>query len=318
MDDEQGILQAVLDGYGLVGARTALLGSLWNRVYRVEAEGGQLYSLRLCNTAIQQSRSVEEELLWLEWVASRQQVAVPRPVRNREQELITAVSTPDGTRLSCLFAWVAGEPARGNLTPAVMRQIGQAVARLHVIAREAGGPLRADDFRSGYQYGSRLAASHREWIEARRAAIGEEHARLLDRAVAWLPAALERIGEARDKYGLIHADLHFGNFLVHNGSVSVIDFDQLGWGHYGYDLAVLQVELRNEVGDCAELWDQFAAGYQQVTPLPIADDGELGIFEVAVHLAFLDWVYNSPNGAVREQMGPRLPAAFAAIRESVG
>lgn len=179
-------------------------------------------------------------------------------------------------------------------------------------------PLRAGDFRRGYQYGSPLAASHCAWIEVRRAAIGEENARLLERAVAWLLAALERIGEARDKYGLIHADLHFGNFLVQDNQVSVIDFDQLGWGHYGYDLAVLKVELRSELGDCAEQWDSLVAGYQQIAPLPFADDRELGVFEVAVHLAFLDWVYNSPNPAVREQMGPRLPATFAAIGEWVG
>jgi hypothetical protein len=39
---------------------------------------------------------------------------------------------------------------------------------------------------------------------------------------------------------------------------------------------------------------------------------------VAVNLAFLDWVYNSPHPAVRRQMGPRLSATFASIRESMG
>lgn len=318
MNDEQRILQAVLGSYGLLGAKTELLGNLWNRVYRVEAENGQRCSLRLCAPAIRQSRSVEEELLWLEWVASRQQVRVPRPVRNQQHDLITAVPTPEGARLSCLFEWVPGGPARGSLTPTVLRRIGQAVASLHVMAREAGGPFQASDFRSGYQYGNRLAAAHREWIAARRAEIGEENARLLEGAVAWLLSALARMGEPREKYGLIHADLHFGNFLVQDGQVSVIDFDQLGWGHYGYDLAVLKVELANEVGDCAALWDNLVAGYQQVAPLPFAEEGELAALTIAVHLAFLDWVYNSPNPAVREQMGPRLAGTLASISESVG
>lgn len=317
MDDERDVLQAVLDRYGLVGARTELLGSLWNHVYRVETADGRRCSLRLCNPAIRQSRSVEEELSWLEWIAGRQQVQVPRPIRNREQELVTAVPTPEGARLGCLFEWVAGEPARGSLTPAVMRGIGQAVAGLHSMAREAGGPFEAGDFRSGYQYGSRLAASHLEWIETRRAEIGEETASLLSAAVAWLLAALARMGESPDKYGLIHADLHFGNFLVYGGRVSVIDFDQLGWGHYAYDLAVLQVELRNEVEECAALWEDLVAGYRQVAPLPYAAEGELAALTVAVDLAFLDWVYNSPSPAVRRQMGPRVAGTLAAIGERI-
>ena len=61
----------------------------------------------------------------------------------------------------------------------------------------------------------------------------------------------------------------------------------------------------------------FGAGYQGVTPLPFAAESELGVFTVAVNLAFLDWVYNSPNAAVREQIGPRLGATLASIRERV-
>lgn len=97
----------------------------------------------------------------------------------------------------------------------------------------------------------------------------------------------------------------------------MIDFDQLGWGHYGYDLAVLKVELANELGECGEQWDSLIAGYRQVTALPFAEESDLAALSVGVHLAFLDWVYNTPNPAVREQMGPRLPGTLAAIRETI-
>lgn len=126
------------------------------------------------------------------------------------------------------------------------------------------------------------------------------------------------MGETGASYGLIHADLHFGNFLVQDGRVSVIDFDQLGWGHYGYDSAVMKVELANELGECGEQWDSLVAGYRQVTALPFTEEGDLAALTVGVHLAFLDWVYNTPNPTVREQMGPRLPGMYAAIGKSVG
>lgn len=316
MNDEQYILHAILGSYGLDCATPYLLGSLWNRVYRIEAEDGQRYSLRLCPLALQDRRSLEDELIWLELVASRQQVRVPRPVRNQQQDLITTLAAAEGERLSCLFEWVAGQPAHQNLTPSVMRQIGQAVARLHGMARELDGRFRESDFRGRYHYGSSLAASHREWIETHQAQIGGENVRLLNLAVTWLLDALKRMGETSDNYGLIHADLHFGNFLIHNGKVSVIDFDQLGWGHYAYDLAVLKVELDHESGECVDLWDDFIRGYQQVSLLPFEEENEIAALMVAVNLAFLDWVYNSPNAAVRQQMGPRLPAAFESIKST--
>jgi Ser/Thr protein kinase RdoA (MazF antagonist) len=318
MKDEQEILQGVLESYGLAEAKTQLLGSLWNRVYRVEANNGHLYSLRLCPPAIKDNKSLEEELVWLELLASQQQVRVPRPVRNQQQALITTLSTTDSKRLSCLFEWVEGEPAKQNLTPSVMRQIGQTVARLHQIAHEFGGSFQENDFRLGYRYGSSLVTSHRDWIEVHQAEIGVENVRLLDAAVTWLIEELKCFGETRDNFGIIHADLHFGNFLVQDDQVSVIDFDQLGCGHYLYDLAVLMVELFAEVEDWAERWTNFRVGYQQIAALPFEEEREIEPFVVAVNLAFLDWVYNSPNPAVHKQMGQRLPATFESIRARIG
>ena len=318
MQNEHHILQEILASYGLAEAQTHLLGSLWNRVYRVEVNNGTLYSLRLCPPEVQNSSNLADELAWLELVARQQQVRVPSPVRNQQGDLITVISTPDGQRLSCLFAWVEGEPAKQHLTAAVMRQIGRAVAKLHQLARAFGGPFQAQGFRAGYRYNSQLAASHRDWIAAHQTEIGIAQVRLLEAAVTWLIAELAEIGETRDNFGIIHADLHFGNFLVQADQVSVIDFDQVGCGHYLYDLAVLLVELFAEGADWAARWANFKAGYQQVAPLPFDDEKALNPFIVGVNLAFLDWVYNSPNPAVREQMGPRLPATFESIRTRMG
>jgi Ser/Thr protein kinase RdoA (MazF antagonist) len=315
--NKEHILQAVLERYKLDQAKTHLLGSLWNRVYRVETHNGQLYSLRLCHPVIQESQEVEDELTWLEFVANQGQVRVPRPVRNQGEGLVTTISTGKEKQLSCLFEWVEGEPARKNLTSRVMEQIGQAVGTLHEIAREFGNPLQHKDFRTNYRYDSSLAASHRGWIEEYEAEIGGEKTKLLYTAVEWLIEELTRIGEAGSNFGFIHADLHFGNFLVHDGEVSVIDFDQLGRGHYLYDLAVLMVELDYELTKSTDCWEKFMGGYQQVAALPFGKESELNPFIVAVNLAFLDWVYNTPNPEVRQQMAERLPATYESIRERI-
>ena len=97
--------------------------------------------------------------------------------------------------------------------------------------------------------------------------------------------------------------------------MSVIDFDQLGRGHYLYDIAVLVVELLDDLEQFEPRWQSFKAGYQEVAPFPFHDESELDPFIVAVNLAFLDWVYNAPNPAVRQEKKRHIPATYTSIRK---
>jgi Ser/Thr protein kinase RdoA (MazF antagonist) len=52
---------------------------------------------------------------------------------------------------------------------------------------------------------------------------------------------LAGLPKGREVYGLIHADLHFGNFFVEpqGGTITLIDFDDCAYGWYAMDLAML-------------------------------------------------------------------------------
>ncbi len=284
----------------------------------MEAADGCVYSLRITAPEFKERRWMEDELAFLDFAAGVGTVAAPRPVRNRDGELITAISTPEGERLACLFDWIEGEPASRHLTPDILRQCGRITAHLHEIGRAFPFPDEANGFRPGYRYDQALARSHREWIPQHRAEIGPENEALLEQAIEYAVAGMDRVGQTRQSYGVIHADLHFGNFLVHNGRVSLIDFDQLGRGHYCYDIATLRVELYDDPPTQAAHWQAFKAGYVEVTPLPFADDAELDPFIVAVGLVFLDWVYNAPNPQVRVEKAQFIPGVYASIRARVG
>ena len=101
------------------------------------------------------------------------------------------------------------------------------------------------------------------------------------------------IDKTPQTYGFIHADLHPGNFIVNDRDIAIIDFDQLGRGHFCYDMAVMMVELFDEGDRFDPLWTSFKTGYQTVTPLPFDEDKALNPFVIAVNLGFLDWVYDS-------------------------
>jgi Ser/Thr protein kinase RdoA (MazF antagonist) len=42
-----------------------------------------------------------------------------------------------------------------------------------------------------------------------------------------------------DGYGLLHTDLHHGNFFVDEGRITAFDFDDIGYNWFASDIAVL-------------------------------------------------------------------------------
>ena len=129
--------------------------------------------------------------------------------------------------------------------------LGRSPPSLHPIAQKFPFPDANSDFRSGYRYDQSLLLSHRSWIDKHHNAIGVENIALLNQAIDDVLAAMEHIGTTPAHYGVLHADLTFSNILVQDGELYLIDFEQLGRGHFLYDFAVLWNTLREESADFA-------------------------------------------------------------------
>ena len=74
------------------------------------------------------------------------------------------------------------------------------------------------------------------------------------------------LGTGPDVYGLIHADLHQSNYLFYSGQVRAIDFDDCGFAHFLYDLAVTLSELVHKQ-NYPQLRSALLRGYRSLRPL---------------------------------------------------
>ncbi len=98
----------------------------------------------------------------------------------------------------------------------------------------------------------------------------------------------QALGETADTFGLIHADLHQGNYVFKDGKVSAIDFDDCGWGHFIYDFAVTLSEV-SVLHNYSALRDGLLDGYQRIRPLPASLEIHLPAFLALRELKLMMW-----------------------------
>jgi Ser/Thr protein kinase RdoA (MazF antagonist) len=121
-------------------------------------------------------------------------------------------------------------------------------------------------------------------------------------------AAFDRLGTGPEVFGLVHADLHQFNVLLHRGQVRAIDFDDCCFGHYLYDLAVTLVGA-GPWRTTPAMRAAFLAGYRQERALPAQLEGMLGTFMALRRLLLLRWALgDGPAG------GPVVEGILALVR----
>jgi Ser/Thr protein kinase RdoA (MazF antagonist) len=100
---------------------------------------------------------------------------------------------------------------------------------------------------------------------------------------------MDTVGEGRDVFGLIHADLYERNYLFASTEVHAIDFDGCGWGHYLFDIGVTFSTLlaRNNY---AALRNAFLAGYRRIRPLSTEHEALIDTFIAGRLMCHILWL----------------------------
>jgi homoserine kinase type II len=170
-----------------------------------------------------------------------------------------------------LFPWVPGRTLqRDELTPDHARQVGRALAGLHV----AGADF--PDRRPGRYEPDEIA---RRLAYIKQVAGGDDELR---DAVATLEPELGALAGDRISgvpLGLIHGDLFVDNVMFDEAGhmTALLDFEQASWGRLIYDVAVTLLAFgfgREDFRD--DVTRAFIAGYAAVRPLDAKEKQAFG------------------------------------------
>ena len=215
-----------------------------NTVFKVEGLDGNTYALRVHRKGYHDLEELNSEHVWTSSL-SNAGLLVPEAVVTRSGEAYTSVSFLNSSeyRYVGLVKWIEGTILNDLILDLeekdvsdVYESLGKVVAKFHkaTIAWEKPKDFKRHSFDTDGFLGSNPFWG-RFW-EAQNATTREREKLSLIRNN--ITKILSKLPRDINSFGMIHADLHSQNVLIQGKSLSVIDFDDSGFGWYGFDLAV--------------------------------------------------------------------------------
>ena len=234
-------------------------------------------------------------LAWMAYLAAHG-ASVPEPLLSKNENLVEVISSPEGEWLAVGYSQAEGilseEIPLDQWDDVQFQTLGRSIGKIHAIARDYV-PSTEVSFPQ-WDKGGNLFNRQIEnefWLK-------EKQSLLLEKIHSYPKPA--------DAYGLVHGDLHFGNFFmeIHKQVVTLIDFDDCAYGWFVMDIAVLLFDIlvlypgtdKDEYGQ--DFLHSFLTGYLTENPLSMFWLEQLPFFLKLLEINIYDLVAESyPDNA---------------------
>ncbi|GIO25653.1 phosphotransferase enzyme family protein [Ornithinibacillus bavariensis] len=253
------ILNRFFEAFGLE-QKYKLLGDFENYVYEVY-KGNKPFILRVTHSS---HRSMEEILGEIDWVnyLSHHGANVPTVFPSQYNQIIEEQTATDQTSFfACLFSKVEGIGVRSTddqFNDTLFQSWGREIGKIHRLT---------DQYESKHGY-------RKHWFEDDLFAL-EKYVPTELKVIQRKNEIIKQLNELPEtNYGLIHNDVHNGNFFYDNHTIYIFDFDDACYFWYVSDIAIplyyaCYSLFRNEEGlDEKRVFanrfiDNFMIGYQK-------------------------------------------------------
>jgi Ser/Thr protein kinase RdoA (MazF antagonist) len=297
MDRVTGCAREALRAYGChPDASVELLNVSENATFLVSDPEAGPSVLRVHRLGYHTEQEIASELAWMDALRAEAGVRTPRVLAAAGGQRVVTVAErggPSAVARSCVrFEFLPGaEPGgpadRGTLARDHFAELGEITARMHRHARSWPRPPWFTRFHWDYAAAFGEQARWGRWQDG--TGVGPAERRILSRLDDTLHARLTAFGRGPERYGLVHADTRLANLLVHQGAISVIDFDDCGLSWYLYDLGT-SVSFFEHSAEVPALVDSWLTGYRRVGELTAEDEAEIWTFILFRRLLLVAWI----------------------------
>ncbi len=284
----------LLRHWGIVDPVITRVAEGANDVFRVDPGP---YALRVQRRSLMRDVEARSQLMWLDALATDAGVTAPRPVPLPSG----APFLVEGDRRVVLLHWVEGTSLLSLSPIDAAEAVGATIARLHNHAATWHVP---EHF---------IAPEHScRAPDAAELGISPSDGNTLTAAARVVNGVMDALGRDRDRFGVVHGDLNFDNFVLHEGEARPIDFDEFGLGFYLSDIAEpLRVLIFRE--DYERMRAALLGAYCKERPLPVEDQAHIDTFIASNLLATLCWAARPESSAHRHEIEPWIDRWIEAI-----
>jgi amicoumacin kinase len=271
------ILNTFLDSFGLQ-SKVKKLGDFENYVFEVYREDKPMI-LRITHSSHRSNDEILAELNWINYL-HEQGVCCPAVFTSSKNQLIEALSVGDGSSFyACLFSKVPGNPVKiksNEFNEQLFVAWGKAIGQMHSATK---------DYMPRKDVKLRPSWVEEELLDIENYAPKEKE---IIKNTKILIKELELLSRGKDNFGLIHSDIHSGNFFYDGESVHIFDFDDCSYHWFASDIAIpLYYSILYGYQDVSErerelfamnFLAHFIKGYEQFNTLPGGWKEQLPLF----------------------------------------
>jgi Ser/Thr protein kinase RdoA (MazF antagonist) len=276
----------ILSRYPIAAKSAVSVNYEYNATLKVETTDGQLFALRINTNSPRTPENLMAEIAFVRLIAADGRVRVPQPIQNSEGSFYTSVfHEPSQRTFHCvLYSWIEGEELEDEPTDEQLKAMGVAMATMHLVAPAFELP-----------HGATLPAFDdplwwtEDFLLSDKSVLDASAKDLISRALMAIKEGVAKFYLSATPM-IIHADMHGGNVLWNEDHLSVIDFDDCGFGLPIQDFATALYYFDTPEQDAA-----FKEGYKSVAPLPECSERELKMFFLQRRIVLLNYLYETSN-----------------------
>ncbi|TMU88286.1 hypothetical protein FGG79_09365 [Bacillus sp. BHET2] len=221
------ILSVSATRFGCETSQAKKLGDFENYVYEVHKDGVP-YILRLTHSSHRSKGEVEAELKWINYL-HKHEVNVSLVNHSVEGNLVEIMEAGDTYFYVCLFDKAPGNSVKINdslFDEPLFYKWGKLTGHMHRVTKEYE---QDDSVRERWDQDDVLDFDKYITSEQDVTIVKKGHSNI---------ETISSFVETKDSFGLIHSDIHPGNFFYHEGDLHVFDFDDSSQFFFVSDVAI--------------------------------------------------------------------------------